>query len=317
MTSTAYRVRGGRRPLALGAYRRARRRRFMVRRVVFVLTLFLVLLLFFGAPLYNVSSPERMSAGSVLPVEAGTPPALPHPRPPELGQVWDNAIERDSFPNLATNGKTGTLGGRIALTFDDGPKPRTTPLILDTLQKHDLKATFFVLGRQAKAHPNLLRRIVEEGHTLGNHTYDHADMSGLSPGQIRLELQSTQEAVDGALGYHYPMVLMRPPYGSPYFEGSAALPVFRRVVRAEGLFPVIWTIDSSDYLFSGHPEALVRDVVRSDQRRRKTQRDQVLLLHDTHGQTAQALPEIIAHFEGSGRQFTEVDELLADKYARP
>jgi peptidoglycan/xylan/chitin deacetylase (PgdA/CDA1 family) len=289
----------------------------MVRRAVFVLALFLVLLLSFGASLYSVSPPARMSGGAVVPVEAGTSLAPPHPRPPDLGQVWDNAIAGDSFPDLATNGKTGTLGGRIALTFDDGPKPRTTPLILDTLREHDLKATFFVLGRQARAHPTLLRRIVDEGHTLGNHTYDHADMSGLSPRQMRLELQSTQEAVDDALGYHYPMVLMRPPYGSPYFEGSAALPVFRRVVRAEGLFPIIWTIDSSDYLFGGHPEELVRGVVRSDQGRRKTQRDQVLLLHDTQGQTVHALPEIIAHFEDSGRQFAEVDELLTDKYARP
>ncbi|CAA9439979.1 Peptidoglycan N-acetylglucosamine deacetylase [uncultured Rubrobacteraceae bacterium] len=289
----------------------------MVRRIVLVLALFFVLLLCLGTPLYSVSSPERASARAVLPVEAGTPPAPPHPRPPDLGQVWDNAIARDPFPDLATNSKTGTLGGRISLTFDDGPEPRTTPLILDTLRKHDLKATFFVLGRQVKAHPDLLRKIVEEGHTLGNHTYDHADMSGLSPAQMRLELQSTQEAVDDALGYHYPMVLMRPPYGSPYFEGSGALPVFRRVVRAEGLFPIIWTIDSSDYLFGGNPEALVRGVVRADQRRRKTQRDQVLLLHDIHGQTAQALPEIIAHFEGSGRQFAEVDELLSAKYAQP
>jgi peptidoglycan-N-acetylglucosamine deacetylase len=289
----------------------------MVRRVVFVLALFLVLLLSFGAPLYSVSSPVGVSAGAVLPVEAGTPPAPPHPRPPDLEQVWDDAIAQDPFPDLATNSRTGTLGGRIALTFDDGPKPRSTPLILDTLRKHDLKATFFVLGRQAREHPNLLRRIVEEGHTLGNHTYDHADMSGLSPGQMRRELEGTQKAVDDALGYHYPMVLMRPPYGSPYFEGQSALPVFRRVVRSEGLFPIIWTIDSSDYLFGGHPEALVRGVARSDQRRRNTQRDQVLLLHDTQGQTAQALPEIIAHFEGSGRQFTQVDELLTAKYARP
>jgi peptidoglycan/xylan/chitin deacetylase (PgdA/CDA1 family) len=279
--------------------------------------LFLVVLLLFAILFPGTSPSESGSARAVSPVEAGALPAPPRPVPPDLGQVWDDAMAQDPSPDLAASGRTGTSGGRIALTFDDGPRPRTTPSILNTLREHDLKATFFVLGRQVKENPDLLRRIVEEGHMIGNHTYDHADMSGLSPKQMRLELRSTQRAVDDALGYHYPMVLMRPPYGSPYFEGSQGLPVFQRVVRSKGLFPVIWTIDPSDYLFDGHPQSLVRGVVRADQRRRKTQRDQVLLLHDTHRQTVQALPKIIDHYERSSRQFAEVHELLTDKYARP
>jgi peptidoglycan-N-acetylglucosamine deacetylase len=289
----------------------------MVRRIVFVLALLFAVLLVVGLPPYGAPSPERVFAGAVVSVEAAAPPAPPHALPPDLSQVWDDAMALDSSPDLATNGRTSTSGGRIALTFDDGPRPRTTPSILDTLKEHDLKATFFVLGRQVKEHPNLLRRMVEEGHILGNHTYDHPDMSALSPKQMRLELQSTQEAVDQALGYHYPMALMRPPYGSPYFEGSRNLPTFRRIVREEGLFPIIWTVDSNDYLFGGHSGAVVRGVVRSDPKRRKMQRDQVVLLHDTHKQTAQALPEIIDHYEGSGRRFAGVDELLTDKYAQP
>jgi peptidoglycan/xylan/chitin deacetylase (PgdA/CDA1 family) len=317
MTSTAYRVRGRPRPVASVAFRRARRRRFMMRRVLALLVLIILVLLLLAIPFPGASPSDGGSARAVSPVEVGALPAPPRPAPPDLGRVWDDAMAQDRWPGMATNGRTGTSGGRIALTFDDGPEPRTTPSILDTLEEHDLKATFFVLGRQVKENPALLRRIVDEGHTLGNHTYDHPDMSGLSPKQMRLELRSTQEAVDEALGYHYPMMLMRPPYGSPYFEGSEALPVFRRVVRGEELFPVIWTIDSSDYQFDGHPQALVRGVVRADQKRRKTQRDQVLLLHDTHRQTVQALPKIIDHFEISGGQFAEVEGLLAGKYARP
>ncbi len=234
-----------------------------------------------------------------------------------MGRVWAAAIARDSWPELAPRGRTGTTGNRIALTFDDGPDPRATPLILDTLREHDLKATFFVVGQQVAENPGLLRRIVEEGHTLGNHTYHHADMSGLSAGRMRGELRSTQEAVDDALGYHRPMALMRPPYGNPYLDGSDALPAFRRVVREQGLLPVIWTVDPSDYLLGGHPEGIVRRVVRADDAGRKGEADEVLLLHDNQRQTAEALPGIITYYEGSGRRFVDVGELLADKYVDP
>ena len=111
------------------------------------------------------------------------------------------------------------------------------------------------------------------------------------------------------------MVLMRPPYGDPYFGGSDALPIFQKVVREQRLFPVLWTQDPSDYLFDGHPEGVVRSVARAEERGRK--RDQVLLLHDTNRQTAEALPRIIEHYEEAGRRFAGVDELLADKYAEP
>ena len=287
----------------------------MVRHLSFAFVLLFVVVLFFGTPRHGLSSPERGSGRVVMPVETGALPEPPRPVPPDMGRVWDAAIAQDPWPNLATRGRTGTSGGRIALTFDDGPDRHTTPRILDALREHDLKATFFVVGRQVKKNPELLRRIVEEGHTIGNHTYDHADLSALSPRRMRLELRRTQKAVDDALGYHYPMALMRPPYGDPYFGGSDALPAFRRVVRGQRLFPVMWTIDPSDYLFDGRPEGVVRSVVRADETGRK--RDQVLLLHDTLRQTAEALPEIIDHYEESGRQFVDVDELLADKYARP
>ena len=234
-----------------------------------------------------------------------------------MGRVWDAAIAQDTWPDLATHGKTGTWGRRIALTFDDGPDPHTTPRILDSLREHDLKATFFVLGRHVKERPGLLRRIVKEGHTIGNHTYNHTDMSDLSRKHMRLELRRTQAAVDDALGYHYPMVLMRPPYGNPYFDGSDALPVFRKVVRDQGLFPILWTVDPRDYILGSRPEGVLRGVVRADETGRKGERDQVLLLHDTNRQTANALPQIIDHYERSGRQFATVGELLADKYAKP
>jgi peptidoglycan/xylan/chitin deacetylase (PgdA/CDA1 family) len=113
------------------------------------------------------------------------------------------------------------------------------------------------------------------------------------------------------------MVLMRPPYGNPYFDGSDALPVFRKVVRDQGLFPILWTVDPRDYKLGSRSEDVLQGIVRADETGRKGERDQVLLLHDTHRQTANALPHIIDHYERSGRQFATVGELLADKYAEP
>lgn len=309
------------------AFQRARHRRSIARRVVCVLALsFVLVLLLLGVLPYGASPSEQRYLQPILPVEAGTLPSLPDPPDPldspdppplDMGQVWAAAITKDPWPDLATGGRTGTSGGKVALTFDDGPEPRTTLLILDTLRKYDLKATFFVLGSQVEENPGLLRRIVEEGHTLGNHTYNHANMSGLSAKQMRNELRSTQRAVDDALGYHYPMMLMRPPYGDPYLEGSGTLPVFRRIVREQGLLPVMWTVDSNDYLLGSHSKGVVRSVMQANKSGQQRKGDEVLLLHDNQRQTAEALPGIIDYYERSGRQFAGVDELLADKYVDP
>ena len=296
--------------------RRARRRRFLVRRVAIVLTLFAFALVILSlvVPAPGSSSSQAAYVRPVSSVEAGILPELPDPLPPDLGQVWDEAGGSDHSPDLVTRGKLTTSGGKIALTFDDGPDPRVTPSILETLRDHHIEATFFVVGSQVEKHPDLLRRIVDEGHTIGNHTYDHADMSRLSPEQMRSELQSTQKAVDKALGYHYQMALMRPPYGDPFFGGSDALPAFRRVMSQQRLFPVTWTIDSQDYLMDGHPEGIVRNVIREDETGRRQDRDEVVLMHDIHPQDARALSEIIDHYDGSGRKFVGVDELLREKY---
>ena len=303
---------------ASDAFRHARRRRLVARRVACVVALCFVVAPFsFVALAHGALSSERGYVRPVTPVEAGPLPVAPEPPLTDLGQVWAAAVARDPSPDLATGLSLGTSGNRVALTFDDGPDPRTTPLILDTLRERGVRATFFVVGRQVAENPALLRRIVAEGHAIGNHTYDHADMSGLSAGRMHLELRSTQEAVDDALGYHRPMALMRPPYGNPYLEGSNALPAFRGVVRREGLFPVMWTVDPSDYLLGDDPDGVVRAVARADEAGRKGEADEVVLLHDNQRQTAEALPEIIDHYEGSGRGFAGVDELLADKYLEP
>ncbi len=302
---------------ASDAFRRARRRRLVARRVAGVLVLCSIVALFsFVALAYSAPFSGSGHVRPASPVEAGVLPVPPE-LPPDIAKVWADALARDPSPDLATGGGVGTSGNRVALTFDDGPDPRTTPLILDTLRDRGVRATFFVVGRQVVENPGLLRRMVAEGHAVGNHTYGHADMSKLSAGQMRGELRSTQRVVDDALGYHYQMALMRPPYGNPYIERSEALPAFRGVVREQGLFPVMWTVDPGDYLLDGQPEDIVRGVARADGTGKRGGSDEVVLLHDNQPQTAEALPEIIDRYEKSGRRLVGVDELLADKYLGP
>ena len=206
-------------------------------------------------------------------------------------------------------GETYDYGRQVALTFDDGPDPNVTPTILDVLREHDVKATFFVLGYKVAQNPEVLRRIVQEGHTLGNHTYDHASLADLSVRQMHGEMQSTQEAVDRALGFHYPMTLMRPPYGAPYLSDQHMLPLFQRVMEEQRAYPVMWTVDSRDWELNGHAGSIAENV-----RATTNKKGGVILLHDTHQSTAEALPRIIAHYAAAGFSFTTVREMLADKY---
>jgi peptidoglycan/xylan/chitin deacetylase (PgdA/CDA1 family) len=100
----------------------------------------------------------------------------------------------------------------VALTFDDGPDPEWTPRILDALRRHGVKATFFVLGAKVNDHPELVRRILAEGHELGLHSFNHDDLTDVSPVQRRLQLELTRNAVARASGLD--VRLFRPPYSS-------------------------------------------------------------------------------------------------------
>ncbi|WP_235854779.1 polysaccharide deacetylase family protein [Nonomuraea aridisoli] len=94
----------------------------------------------------------------------------------------------------------------VALTFDDGSDPEWTPKVLDVLRRYQAKATFFVVGSKVAQHPELTRRIVAEGHELGNHTYTHTDLAAVPEWRRRLELSLTQRALAGATGLHTTLV---------------------------------------------------------------------------------------------------------------
>jgi peptidoglycan/xylan/chitin deacetylase (PgdA/CDA1 family) len=128
--------------------------------------------------------------------------------------------------------------GELALTFDDGPNPTWTPRLLDLLATHGVKATFFVLGKNAGLQPELVRRIVAHGHLLGNHSWGHLDLALAAANLVREEMLRSQQALQAISAK--PVKFFRPPFG-------ARRPVVLRTARELGMTPVLWNAMTSDW----------------------------------------------------------------------
>ena len=156
-------------------------------------------------------------------------------------------------------------GRRVALTFDDGPDPQRTPAVLDLLARQGVRATFFVVGARAEAHPELVRRMATEGHVVGNHSYTHSWRFPLrSLGRTMEELRRTGEVLHRITG-RQPR-LFRPPFG-------VTNPSIARAVRRLGLDPVGWSIRSLDTMGQS-PERVAARILR------RLHPGAVILLHD-------------------------------------
>ena len=193
----------------------------------------------------------------------------------------------------------------VTLTFDDGPDPTWTPQILDILKAHHIKATFFLVGSQAETYPNLVKRLVEEGHEIGNHTYTHPNLSEISTKQIGIELNATQWLIEGITGRS--TTLFRPPYNADSRPTKVAeLAPLKQVQDDLGYLIVLENIDPEDWARPGVSEILQRV---KDQR----EDGNIILLHDAGGnraQTVEALPKIIEYLETRGDHIVPLSELL-------
>jgi peptidoglycan/xylan/chitin deacetylase (PgdA/CDA1 family) len=191
----------------------------------------------------------------------------------------------------------------IALTFDDGPNPMYTPKLLDILKEAGIKATFFVVGRQALQHPDILNRIHSEGHLVGCHSFSHRHAWLMSPLTTFKDLKSTCQIIKQQLG-HYPC-WYRPPWGM--------FNLFSIVCAQKlGLTTAYWTIEAQDW--KAKTTALhIFNVVTT-----QAQPGSIIVLHDNRGapgapdKTLEALPSIISTLRQKGYTFTTLDGMKGD-----
>lgn len=178
----------------------------------------------------------------------------------------------------------------VALTFDDGPNPTSTGRVLDTLQLHNARATFFVLGSLAEKYPDVLVRMNEIGCQIGNHTYDHPELIRISNYKIANQITRTSEIISNATGVK--PTLTRPPYGS-----------YNKTVSSCAQTPIIlWSIDTLDW--KNRNATVVTDSVMS-----KVKDGDIILLHDIHDTTATATEDIVPALIERGFQLVTIDEL--------
>lgn len=199
----------------------------------------------------------------------------------------------------------------VVLTFDDGPDPVWTPQILEVLRRHDVPATFFVVGNLAARRPDLVRDIRAAGGEVGVHTFTHPDLAYVPDWRRELELSQTQLAVAGAAGVTSSLV--RPPYSS---VAEAVDDVSWRALRylgQEGYLTVLTTHDTKDWARLG-AAAIVRDAIPSDGA------GGVILMHDAGGdrsQTVEALDRLIPELRARGYRFSTVGELVGNEDVNP
>ena len=190
----------------------------------------------------------------------------------------------------------------LALTFDDGPHPKLTPRLLDLLADREVKATFFVIGEKVEAHPDIARRIVEEGHEIANHTWTHPVLSKISAARVTEELRLTHEKVLHVTGST--MTALRPPYGA--FNGEVRKIAFDR----HAYDTIMWSVDPLDWKYRNSARVR-RELLKG------AAPGAVLLSHDIHATTVAAMPETIDLLQTRGFHLTTVQALQAmDKSGR-
>jgi peptidoglycan-N-acetylglucosamine deacetylase len=241
------------------------------------------LLIFFLLSVLTVQAVSGQSAPPAQLLERSNPaPAPSATTSPAQPQISFNSVHVD--------------GPYIALTFDDGPHKTLTPKLLDLLAAHHMKATFFVVGQNAADHPDILRRAAGEGHEIANHSWSHPNLGKLSDEAVRRELQKTDDAIFAAIGKH--PTLMRPPYGSLTARQK------RWIHDDFGYRIIIWDVDPLDWKRPG-PTVVCNRILK------ETRPGSIVLAHDIHPPTIEAMPATFDQLDRKGFKSVTVSELLA------
>ena len=187
-------------------------------------------------------------------------------------------------------------GRQVALTFDDGPHAMLTPRLLDILKERKAKATFFLVGTNVESHPEIVKRIVSEGHEVASHSLTHPNLGKMAEGSVTEQLEQTHRAIKAACGVD--VVSFRPPYGS--------FTVTQRAWAASrfGYRTILWDVDPLDWK--------IRDSAKVEEEiLRATTPGSIVLMHDIHKSTVDAVPAVIKGLAERGLEFVTVSALVA------
>ncbi len=190
---------------------------------------------------------------------------------------------------------------KLALTYDDGPNDPYTRQLMEVLAKHDVRATFFVIGRYAQRKPEIVRELVKAGHAVGNHTYTHPNLIFQSETQVRTQLRACRQVLEDAIGA--PSNLFRPPFGG-------RRPAVMRILKEGGLDPIMWSITGYDWSPTT-PERIEKNVLR------QLRGGDVILLHDgghvemgaDRSHTVAVTDRLITRFKAEGYEFLTIPEM--------
>jgi peptidoglycan/xylan/chitin deacetylase (PgdA/CDA1 family) len=212
-------------------------------------------------------------------------------------------------PTSQCNGKTfiGLARGtkQIALTYDDGPNDPHTLKLLEILAKHNVKATFFMIGRYAQQRPDIAREVARAGHAIGNHTFTHPLLIFKSDAEIRRELSGCRAALSDAVGQH--TNLFRPPFGG-------RRPAVLRIARKLGMEPVMWNVTGYDW--TAPPATVIERKVA-----KQIRGGDVILLHDgghkamgaNRSPTVAATDQLLTIYKCEGYDFVTIPRMMSDK----
>ena len=216
----------------------------------------------------------------------------PHLRPPEPAKPADVTVAPAQEP--APSPVPPKCYNCVAITYDDGPVPGSTERLLDILKRKGVHATFFVVGRNANANPQVLRRIRDEGHTIGNHSYSHPDLARQSDGAIAAQLDDTDAALQKQAGLdpHW----LRPPYGShdPRVASAAG---------ARGMALAVWDVDTADWQHRNPATTCKRAVDGARE-------GSIILMHDIHQPTVDAAECVIDGLRAKGLNPVGLDKMI-------
>lgn len=243
-------------------------------------------------------APPVLSIRAQQPASVPTP-SLNAPQPLTLNPSTPsrNAMEKPVVPAgpKYTYNSVNIREPYIAITFDDGPSPELTPKLLDMLKERGIHATFYVVGTNAAAYPDILRRMVAEGHEIGNHSWSHPALTKVGAGGVQSQMEKTNAAIFAAVGAN--PKTMRPPYG------ATNATITKRLNEEFGMKVIIWSVDPLDWKYR-NADRVANTIIS------QTHPGAIILAHDIHPTTVAAMPRTFDALLAKGYKFVTVSELI-------